>query len=213
MRKIRLVTASALVVLGLGTAACSSTPRVRPRRQRRIRPRPALPTSTSTSTTAVPSTVDVAPTTIHHDLVRTAHHGCRPDHRSSGPSPQTGTQAHRPAPLRPGRCREEWHAAGRERRVHPHRHRFLLGARTVRTRRAPLRLSAAESFPASARGVGSPVASDAAGLGGGNDQEAIRARRCEDVGEGRLRRPVELTAELLCETSPVDSRDVSNRIS
>jgi hypothetical protein len=60
MRRIRLVTVSALVVLGLGTAACSSAGNSEPTATAKNFTPSAPPKSASTSTTAVPSTV--APT-------------------------------------------------------------------------------------------------------------------------------------------------------
>ena len=60
MRKIRLVTVSALVVLGLGTAACSSAPKGEAKATATNSTASPPSTSAPTSTTAVPSTV--APT-------------------------------------------------------------------------------------------------------------------------------------------------------
>ncbi len=60
MRKIRLVTVFALVVLGLGAAGCSSAPKSESKATAKNSAASALPTSAPTSTTAVPSTV--APT-------------------------------------------------------------------------------------------------------------------------------------------------------
>ena len=59
MRSFRLVTISALVVLGLGTAACSGAARGESKAiAKNSTASPLQPTSAPTSTTAVPSTVD-----------------------------------------------------------------------------------------------------------------------------------------------------------
>jgi len=60
MRKIRLITVSALDVLGLGTAACSGAAKGELKATAKNSTASAPPTSAPTSTTAVPSTV--APT-------------------------------------------------------------------------------------------------------------------------------------------------------
>ena len=152
MRKIwiRMVTVSTLVVVVLGTAACSSRVKDESVAVAKNSAASAASASTSsTSTTAVPTTVPPTslplrsrtkqPSDDHH--VGSAHHHRRrtANRRSSGFSPQSSAQAPRAAPLRPEVCWEECRAAGRERRMHPHRRGLLLRASTVRTRRVPLR--------------------------------------------------------------------------
>ena len=70
--------------------------------------------------------------TDDHDVLAAHHDHCADDHPPKDPSPQDA-QARRPAPLPPGTGREECRPAGRQRRVHPHRDRLLLGASAVRT--------------------------------------------------------------------------------